>query len=99
MFLEKPLKTANHITGCQASPDVDGQPLARKPIDYCQTLELTRILSLVEDKIVAPDMVRIAGPMHPLRCGAQRDMIKRAILAMRRKMHYDNQASKLTQMS
>ena len=53
--------------GCrQASPKSDRQSQAGKLVDDGRALELTAVVHLITDKAVAPDVVGVLRPVHPL---------------------------------
>ena len=72
MLAKQLVENPDDIARGEAAANPDRQPLARELIDHRQTFELPGILGLIKHKIVAPHVVREAGPLHPLRGGAQK---------------------------
>ncbi len=66
MHLKPLIQNADHIAGGDASTQANIDSLASELTDHRQAFERAPTLSLVKYKIVAPDMVRVTGPMYPL---------------------------------
>lgn len=64
VLLKQPLQALYGVASHHVATDVDSLPLAGELVDNGQTFEATAIIGLVKDEIVAPDMVREAGPVH-----------------------------------
>ena len=59
------VEDTNNIGRRQTPRTANGQALARKLVDHRQTLQRPTIDRLILDEVVAPDMVRMLGSMHP----------------------------------
>ena len=69
MLSKQFVENANDVACRQAAADGDLKTLARKLVNDGQAFLLPSVLGPVKYKIVAPNVVRISGPVYPPRGG------------------------------
>jgi len=71
MLTKQLIENARDVGCHQTATEANTQSQPRKLVDDRQAFELPAILGLVVDKSVAPHVVGIFGPVHPLRSHAK----------------------------